>query len=241
MTFEPYNMRELADKIETLIQEAEKANNTSNNAAERKSLDNLLTTPADAAKIAGSIDKDGLISKLRLESNDGEDLWNAIVNLSKDSPVINQDNALAILKAFQKLAPKATVTEVADSDGVLNERYNRSFDDPVSYQHVETALKDASQISPTAKDLALKLAVVLTNGSKNCRLDDGLEGVLNAVVYALDIAKDGDLSELLHMLDDFETKYEGNRYAFNPALWNDLMKNMKKLAKEILVKDSVNV
>lgn len=237
MTFEPYNMRALADKIESLIQEAEKTADNSSEKPEPQSLDNLLTTPAGSAKLASEIDKSALVSKLKLTTKDGEDLWNAVENLGKESPVINQENATAILNAFKKLAPKANVSETGIVDAeILTEKYNKNFDDPVSYQYVEKALKEASEFSPMAKDLALKLAVVLTKGSQGRRLDEGLEGILNAVVYAIDIAKHGNRSELLHMLDDFETKYEGDQYAFDQNMWNDLMKNLKNLAKEVLTR-----
>lgn len=231
MSFEPYSMREIADKIQNLIHEAEKSGADANMEPERQSLDNLLTDPADAAKIGKEIDKTMLASKLKLDSQQSTDLASAIDNLSKDSPVINQENAIAILIAFKNLAPKAGISE-----NDLNEKYNKRFDDPVSYQHVEAALKAASEISPIAKEFALKLAITLTNGSKGRRLDEGLEGILNAVLYAMDIAKTGNRSELLHMLDDFEEKYEGDNYAFDQKLWTDLMKSIKGLFREVLSK-----
>lgn len=202
---------------------------------ERQSLDDLLTDPAGAAKIGNEIDKAALGNKLKLDSEKSKELVSAIDNLSKESPVINHDNAIAILSAFKTIAPKANIgEEFVTEEIILNEKYNKNFDDAVSYRHVETALKDASEVSPIAKELALKLAVVLTKGSKERKLDEGLEGILNAVLYTVDIAKSGNRSDLLHMLDDFETKYEGDNYAFDQNLWTDLMKNLRGLSREII-------
>lgn len=232
MSFEPYSMREIADRIQNLVHEAEKSGADVNMEPERRSLDDLLTDPAGAAKIGKEIDKNMLASKLKLDSQQSSELASAIDNLSKESPVINQENAIAVLLAFKMLAPKAGINENS-----LNEKYNKSFDDPVSYRHVEAALKDASEVSPIAKEFALKLAITLTKGSKGRRLDEGLEGILNAVLYAMNIAKSGNKSELLHMLDDFEIKYEGDNYAFDQTLWNDLIKNIKGLFREVLSKN----
>lgn len=234
MTFGPHNMREIADKIQGLIHEAEKAAIDPNKEPDRQTLDDLLTNPADAKKLGDEIDKNALTAKLKLTPDESSGLTAAIDNLSKESPVINQENAIAILTAFKKIASKTVAENIIEEDQILTEKYNKNFDDPISYKHVEDALKNASEISPLAKDYALRLAVTLTKGSKGRTLDGGLEGILNAIVYAIDIATQGNRSELLHMLDDFENKYEGDTYAFDQELWNDLMANLKKLAKEAL-------
>jgi hypothetical protein len=237
MTIHPQNMREIADRIQNLLDEADQKNDDTDVDSNPKSIDDLLTTSADAQKIAAQIDKNKLSSEFVLNSDDTNDLWNAIQNLGKESPVINKENAVAILKVFARVAGKPEISEDSLTETMLlQEKYNANFDDPVSYKYVESALKEASEISPLAKDYALKLAVILTQGSKNRRLDEGLEGVLNAVIYAIDIAKKKDRSDLLHMLDDFETKYQDDNYAFDQNLWNDLMKNLKSLAKEVLHK-----
>lgn len=236
MTFGPQNMRDIADKVQNLIHEAEKnAENTNQNPTDSKSLDHLLTSPAGADKLAKQIDKNKLVSKLRLSPKEGDDLWMAIENLGKDSPVINLENATAILQTFHKIAPKAEVNEALELHrNTLIEKYNPHFDDIVGYADVKKAIVDASKISPLAKDMALKLTLSLSNGTKGRNLDEGVEGIFNAIVYAIELAKRGDRSDLLHMLDDFETKYEGDNYAFDQKIWPELYKNIKELAKEIL-------
>jgi hypothetical protein len=238
MSLAPENFRVIADRIEQLMNEAEKIDGEpSADDNNRKSLDDLLSSPAGAKKLADQIDKNKLVNILKLDTADGDDLWMSIQNLSKDSPTISKENSLAILKAFQKLAPKSGSEDALSiNEAFLIEKYNKNFDDPVGWSIVEKTIKKASEISPLAKDYALHLANTLTKGSKNRNLDEGLEGVFNAVIYAVSIAETGDRSALLHMIDDFETKYEGDTYAFDQNLWNDLMKNLKGSAKEVLVR-----
>ena len=95
------------------------------------------------------------------------------------------------------------------NEATLIEGYNKNFDDPIGWSIVEKAITKASQINSSAKNLALHLTNILTKGSKERNLDGGLEGIFNAVVYAINIAEQGNRSDLLHMFDDFETKYEG--------------------------------
>ena len=82
----------------------------------------------------------------------------------------------------------------------------------------------------------MQLVNVLAKGSKDRNMDEGLEGIFNAVIYAIDIAETGNKSDLLHMFDDFETKYQDDHYAFDQKLWNELMKYLKALAREVLNK-----
>ena len=61
MTFGPQNMRDIADKVQNLIKEAEKTGQETPPADAQKSLDHLLTVPASAQKIASQIVKQFLI------------------------------------------------------------------------------------------------------------------------------------------------------------------------------------
>jgi hypothetical protein len=115
----------------------------------------------------------------------------------------------------------------------LNE-YNKHFNDVVGQKAVIDALRSACEIGPTTKAIASQLVQTLKTGGGERALDDGLEGVYNAVIYTIEIATDGDRSKLLHMLDDFENRYEGDNYAFDQKEFPRLMIELKKLGREIL-------
>jgi hypothetical protein len=237
MSLTPENFRLIADKILQLVNEAEKMDgDTDSEENDRKSLDDLLSSPAGAKKLADQIDKNKLVSKLKLDTHDGDALWSTIQDLSKDSPIINKENSISILQAFLKIAPKNTSGDMLNlNENTLIEGYNKNFDDMIEWSSVKEAITKASKISPQAKDHALHLTNVLKLGMQKRNLDEGLEGVFNAVVYAIEIAERGNRSELLHMFDDFETKYQDDNYSFDTKLWTDLIKYLKLLAKEVLL------
>ena len=109
MSLAPENFRSIADKIEQLMNEAEKMeNDPDSDKTDRKSLDDLLSSPAGAKKLADQIDKNKLVSVLKLDTHEGDDLWMSIQNLSKDT--LTLDNVLP----FEKLANNTYITGKGD-------------------------------------------------------------------------------------------------------------------------------
>lgn len=208
-----------------------------------ESIDDVLTKPAGLEKVVGNINPEHMMSLFGIPEDKAMLFRSAVAGLRKDPPKINNDQGMLLATAFDHMLVHG-LDKKTDFDNMLRQargtiheeagRYNPNFTDAVGAKELGRMMHQAAQMGPGVDAAARSLADVIKAGQEGRNLDDGVEGVYNAVVFAIKLAQGGDRSSLLHMLDDFESKYEGDHYAFDPDKWPALMSGLKKLGREIL-------
>jgi len=208
-----------------------------------ESIDDVLTKPAGLEKVVGNLNPEHMMTLFGIPDDKAILFKSGLAGLKKDVPDISNDQAKVLVGAFAHMLNKGydqradLENTLRQAKGSMNEAagaYNPNFTDAVGAKELGRVMHQAAQMGPNVDAAARTLADTIKAGQQGRNLDDGVEGVYNAVVFAIKLASNGDRSSLLHMLDDFESKYEGDHYAFDPEKWPALVSGIKKLGREIL-------
>jgi hypothetical protein len=200
------------------------------------SVDDVMTKPAGADKIIGSINADNLSTTLGIPEDRRSDFKSGLAALAKDSPSLSTSQAMALAIGFSKMLTLDTQRRVRVGSMIqpVSEDYDQKFDQKVSAPKLIASLRAAGKSGSATKSAASKLIATLIAGGRDRRLNAGLQGIFNAVGYLLDIGKSGDRGEMLYMLDDFENKYEGDDHAFDQTLFPEFLIDMRRLGRLLL-------
>ena len=109
------NMRLLSNKIDEYLNSIEENSEIAKKAPDGSesdvSLDSMLTSQADASKVAGTINIQKLVQSLGLPGDKAEMFKGAIAALQKNPPQLDSQQASVLLLGFQKMTNTTNVTE----------------------------------------------------------------------------------------------------------------------------------
>ena len=211
---------------------------------DEEDVDDVLSSPAGLEKVVGNLNVQSLIDILDIPDDQVDAFKGAISSLKQDEPKPTPEQAMALAIGFNHLLASSpsdknkvpgAIRSVSKATDLTEDAYwSHRFDTATGLKQTTAKLQQAAQAGPAAKELASKILACLQAGSKGRGLDEGLEGVFSAVIYTVNLALAGDKSGLLHMLDAFEEKYEGDHYAFDKTHWDELIGLLKKLARALM-------
>lgn len=205
-----------------------------------KDIDTVMTEPASAGKVIAGINPNILASMLSIPAQNQADFKSGLTTLAQDKPNLSTSQATAIAIGFSNLLSKGRAglqkvsTLVHAPTTSVNEDYDKKFETDVSSKDLNTKLMSICKDGPNVQSCVRQLVKTLLAGSKSRPLSGGLQGIFNAIAHLVDIAESGDRKELLFMLDDFETKYEGDNHAFDQDLFPSLVLQMRKLGRTVV-------
>lgn len=205
-----------------------------------KDVDDLLTKPAGAEKLIGTINVPRLAEILSIPEEQIYAFSSGLQVLKQEQPQLNPQQAMAFATAFTNMlklsgdekTKVATVMRPVTAMDPINEDADESEQNG-NIDDLEKVIKDAAETAPTAKLHAIKLVKGLLAGIKDRHADGGASHVVAGITDAINLAKNGDHAASLKRISDLVSHVEGDDHAINVNSFPELIVDLILLTGEM--------